>query len=605
MLNTVNTVATPAAMEGYKWDLSAMYSSVDEWHAHAAALEQSKEHRWVAPPANMGDPLSPEALAELLNKHFTVEQDLGRLYTYAHLWSDENLGHAPAKEAHDRAVRILLRYEEHMSWLRPYLSKIDNMRWKELMHAPSLAPFSQILISVDRLRPHTLSEQEERLMAMASAPLQTASKAFRSLSNVDMQLQPVADSQGVMHEMSQGLWGVYRESADRTLRKNAFEELYGKFGYYKHTLADLLTGQVEREWFDARARGFESVLDSALSPKAIPQEVYHQLIAAVRSHLPTLHRYMDLRRRVMGLEQLEPYDLYTPLVEVPIQNVEYDTAVDWVIDSVAPLGESYQAAVRKGLRQEGWVHVFEQPGKRSGAYSSGSYDSHPYILMNYRNTVNDAFTLAHEMGHSMHSKHANAANPYWDARYPIFVAEVASTFNEQLLNDHLRKIMPEAPAQAFLLEQQIEAIRRTVIRQTMFAEFELWLNQSVEQGAPLSADRISAKYGELVRDYYGPNISDNALIAYEWALIPHFYSTYYVYQYATGLASAQWLHDMVVRGGDQERERYLNFLRAGGSKDPVEQLEDAGVPLRSGAAVEATMQNMARWVAELELFLDQ
>ncbi len=605
MLNMANTEAAPPAVEVHKWDLRPMYATTKEWQQDAARLEQAQKDGWFAAPTNLDTAISAEALAELLDKHFTIDRELTRLGVYAHLWSDENLGHAPSKEAYDRAARIIRRYNEHMSWLRPYLAKMDNGSWQQLRQSEALTPYSQWLTHIDRLRAHTLSEEGERLMAMASAPLQTASKTFRSLSNVDMQLLPVADSHGEMHPMSQGLWGVYSRSEDRTLRKNAFDELHGSFAKYQHTLADLLIGQVELQWFHARARGFQSVLDASLSPDAIPLEVYHQLIAAVRSHLPTLHRYMDLRSKVMGLDQLEPYDLYVPLVESPITNVEYDNAVSWVIESVAPLGDDYQQAVRKGLMEEGWVHVYEQPGKRSGAYSSGFYDSHPYILLNYRNTVNDAFTLAHEMGHSMHSKHANASNPYWHADYPIFVAEVASTFNEQLLNDHLRKIMPDKQAQAYLLEQQIESVRLTVVRQTMFAEFELWLNEAVEQGAPLSAERLSEKYAQLVRDYYGPRMSDNALIAYEWSRIPHFYSAYYVYQYATGLASAQWLHDMVVNGGEEERQRYRDFLRTGGSKDPVVQLEHAGVPLRSGKAVEATMQNMARWLSELEQYLGQ
>jgi oligoendopeptidase F len=455
-----------------------------------------------------------------------------------------------------------------------------------------------------RLRDHTLSAKEEELLALGGNALSASQKAFSALNDADLDFGTVIDSEGNEHTLTHGSYQLLLRSPDRVLRKNAFEALHQRFSNHGNTIAELLNGQVQAHLFQARAHRYPSCLDAALYPKNVDTTVYHSLIEAVQNKLPLLHKYTRLRKRVLGVKELHMYDLYCPLVPDADVKMDYTEAEQLVIDSVAPLGEEYQSLLRKGLQQEHWVDRFENKNKRSGAYSSGCYDSMPYILMNYKGLLRDTFTLAHEAGHSMHSLLSRTHQAYQYSDYPIFLAEVASTFNEELLAHHLLNKTEDPKVRAYLLNERIEDLRGTLLRQTMFAQFELAIHQKAEEGEPLTPKTLSAIYQQLSSDFFGPDVVIDDEITIEWARIPHFYYNFYVYQYATGISTALALSKLVLEGGEKEREQYLSFLKGGCSKFPLDQLRCAGVDLSTPEPVETALELFGRLVDELEETLD-
>jgi oligoendopeptidase F len=586
------------------WNLDPLYAGWTAWEQALHQLEQQREQGWPTVRQPAVDGWTPAGVKTLLNAYMDISRALAKLYCFAHLRHDEDLSAAGPKGAYERSQIISTQFAEATSWLEPSLLNLPEEQWKNLVTSPELQPFQFWFEKLALQRPHILSASEERLMAMVSLPLSGASRAFSALHNVDFDYGEIFDGQGQKRPLTPGLFGVYLRDSDRQLRANAFQRVYDVLGGHIHTLNELLSTEMQAQVFQAKARHYQDVLESALQPQKIPTQVYSELIRVVTESLPLLHRYMELRKEVLGVDALQPYDLYVPLVPELQLEIPYSQAVDWVVESVSPLGQEYQEAVREGLTTGRWVDPFENKGKRSGAYSSGCYDSNPYILMNYRGTLSDVFTLAHEVGHSMHSWLANRNNTYWDSRYPIFVAEVASTFNEQLLFDLLLKKLTSPAQQLYLINQKLEEIRTTLYRQTQFAEFEWWMHQQVEQGNPLTSQSMDAAYGALNSTYYGPALSDIPTIHREWARIPHFYYGYYVYQYATGLSSAIALHDHVLKGGESARLHYLEFLKAGGSQFPLELLEKAGVSLRDGGAVKDALEHFEVLLHQMEKLLE-
>jgi oligoendopeptidase F len=475
------------------------------------------------------------------------------------------------------------------------------------MAAPELATYRVWLEDVLRGKPHVLTPAEERLISMAYEPLSAISRVYSVLKNVDLaaRLPEVADEAGEAQKLTHGLFIKFLEGRDRAVRKAAFDQYYAEFKGNRQTIAAALDGEVKAHIFSARVRHFDSALEASLFDDNVEPAVYDALIEAVHGALPAFYRYLALRKRRLGLEQMHMYDVYVPVVETVDLQYTYDEAVANVLAAVAPLGEEYVAVTREGLLG-GWVDRYENVGKRSGAYSSGSYDSQPFILMNYTGTLDSMFTLAHELGHSMHSWNSNHSQPYHLADYRILVAEVASTTNESLLNDYLLKVTEDRAVRAYLIDRYLDSFRATLFRQTMFAEFEKIIHAQVEAGEPLTVESLDGTYYDLVKLYFGDAVAfddEDAPIAWEWARIDHFFYDFYVYKYATGMSSAIALAEGIVEGREGALERYLAFLRGGSSRYPLDLLRAAGVDLATPEPVRAALAEFERLVGELETLL--
>ncbi len=582
-----------------RWNVEALYPSLEAWNQDFNKWKGKDEAvRWPHLAAFKGL-LSKDAktLASLIKTYLELDQHLGRLYTYAHLRHDEDVAQDVHKQGFMRITQLLHAFRQESSWIEPELLQISQEKIAQYLASEELREFKTFLEKLIRFKPHTLSASEEKLLATAGLALDSSQRAFGAFNNADLKFPKIADSQGVLHDLSHGSYATHIRSQDRVLRKNAFQTMLGGFVQYENTLCELINGQVQKHLFVAKARNFSSCLEAALFPHQIETSVYHNLIATVRKHLPVLHNYMALRKAILGYDELHMYDLSVPLMKDVDMSMPYNQAEKLIVESVAPLGQEYQSYLKKGLLEDRWVDRYENLRKRSGAYSSGCYKSMPYILMNYHNNFQDAMTLAHEAGHSMHSFLSWKTQPYQDADYTIFVAEVASTFNEELLLTHLLKITPEKEKRAYLINQKIEDLRNTFFRQTMFAEFELKIHEFAEQGIPLTPDLLKTEYKKLNVDYFGPAVSVDDEIAIEWARVPHFYYNFYVYQYSTGIAAACSLSKTVQQEGP---DNYLKFLSSGGSKFPLDLLKLAGVDMRQESAIEALIHRFEELTQELK-----
>lgn len=584
-----------------RWNVEALYASWDAWEKDVEtwARPRAKPH-WPEMDAFKGKLSDPKMVAALLEKTFLFDRHLSKLYTYAHLRHDEDVSAEVPNKAYTRMVSFLYEFREELSWVEPELLSLDDKTLQALLDADAVKEYRVHLEKIIRFKPFTLSSEMEKLMALSGKALETAQRAFGVLNNADLKFASVTDSQGNLREVSHGKYGLYLRSPDRLLRKAAFCSVHDSFLSYENTLCELIQGQMQRHVFEKRARGYTSCLQSALFPHQVDESVYTSLIAAVHKNLPALHRYAALRKRLLGYDELHLYDVYVPIVSDVNLSMNYKEAEEIVIDSVHPLGKEYQEILRKGLTVDRWVDRYENARKRSGAYSSGCYDSSPYILMNFQGTLNDVLTLTHEAGHSMHTYMSSKHQPYQYSQYPIFLAEVASTFHEELLLQHLMKKVGSKEEKAYLINQKIDDIRATFFRQTMFAEFELKMHEWVEQDIPLTPMLLKQEYRALNQKYYGPDLVIDNEIDIEWARIPHFYYNFYVYQYATGLSASCALAQKVLSEGESARKKYLEFLSSGSSKYPLETLALAGVDMRTCGPVDALIQRFTQLVDELE-----
>ncbi len=568
------------------WNLEALYPSLAAWQKDFDKPDALQEL------LALQGKLDLTSLPKALHLYFNLQRQGEKLYTWAHLKHDEDITDSTYKIAHEKAQNRLQLLAQKASWLEPEILEMQET----IVLAQELQEFRVYLEKLFALKKHHLPAREEELMALALQPLSTAYKSFSSLTNADFQFDKVSDSQGSLQELSHAYYGLHLQSKDRELRKNTFKTYHKKYSSFKNTLCDLLQGKISAHLFEAKARRFDSCLEAALKPKNIPLSVYHSLIKAVKSHLQPMTDYCAFRKNLLGYEDLHLYDMNVILAHD--YKIPYVKAEELVIKSVQPLGEEYQDTLRKGLHS-GWVDRFENKGKRSGAYSSGCFDSPPYILMNYKEILRDVFTLGHEAGHSMHSDYSRKHQPYHYSDYPIFVAEVASTFNEQLLFNQMLKESGSSAERNALIQSQIDNIRATLFRQTMFAEFELFLHTEVEEGRPLTPEILEEKYFGLLKTYFPSVITLDEEVAIEWARIPHFYYNFYVYQYATGLSAAIALSQKVLNGGDKERNAYLNFLKGGSSKYPIDLLKEAGVDMTTTAPFEDALAYFAQLTREL------
>lgn len=585
-----------------KWNVEALYPSLTQWQEKLKTYEKPKEGSRFAAITQYKGRLheGAEVVKECLETIFKTSRDLTNLSTYAHLRHDEDITHNEHKQAFGLISAIMHDFATQAAWFEPELIALPQQTLDQYLGSPLLAPYRFHLEKELRIKSHTLSPDQEQLLALAGKALDAPHKAFSAINDADFKFGKVADGKGQEHELTHGTYAIYVRAHDPVLRKNAFQAMQGKYGRYENTLAELLNGEVQAHVFNARARHYSSCLDAALFPKNIDTQVYHSLITAVHNKIDVLHNYVKVRKRLLKIKEIYPWDFAVPLIDQVDIKMPFEQAVDVLIESVAPLGKQYQITLEKGLKENRWVDRFENKNKRSGAYSSGSYDSMPYILMNYRDLLRDVFTLTHEAGHSMHSYLSRENQPYHYAGYPIFLAEVASTFNEELLIRRLLESAKTKEEKIFLINQKIDDIRGTLFRQTLFAEFELAIHTLAEQDIPLTPAKLNELYRDLNKFYYGPEVVLDPTLDSEWARIPHFYYDFYVFQYATGISAAMALAEKVTHGKREDQEAYLEFLKSGSSRYPIDTLKLAGVDMRSPQPVEMAIHSFDKWVKELD-----
>ena len=583
--------------ESDKWDLTHLFADASKWQEDVAWITQiyPRIAEWKG---RVGE--SAKTLADLLEFEKELDLKIERVFHFASLQLAEDSANNEYLTRIGQVQNLLTKIGETAAFVVPEIQAIDDEKFAKFIADPALTDWRIKLHKIRRMKPHVLSEREERILALGSVALSGYDDAFSQLTDVDMKFGVLTDEIGRQKPLTQSSFGSFLVKRDYELRKRAFHQFYEEFQDHQYTLATSLAYSVKADVFRARARNYSSALESALFPDDVPVEVYNGLIASVRANLKPLFRYFDLRRRVLGLSELHHYDTYVPLVAEIETHISFDEAVEKVIAALQPLGKEYVDVLSEGLRGR-WCDRYETKGKRSGAFSSGSYGAPPYILMNYKEDVfADVYTLAHEAGHSMHTWFSQKSQSFQDYEYPIFLAEVASTFNEELLTHHLLEQTSDPKMRAYIINRQIDDIRGTVFRQTMFAEFEKIIHAIEENGDALTLEVFKSEYHKLLEAYFGQNFVLDPQLDLECLRIPHFYSSFYVYKYATGISAAVALAERVLSGKPGSVDAYLGFLRSGGSKFPLETLKAAGVNMGTSAPVASTLKLFERRLSELE-----
>ena len=583
--------------EGDTWDLASLFQSDASWLEVMAEFE--KEIGGFAQfTGRLGE--SAEVLAQCLAFDVKLDRLGERLGTYAFLKTTEDQGNSHYQGFVARYQNLATKAGQAASFIRPEILSIPAERMAAMMKEECLKPYALVLERINRYRKHTLSQPEENLLAMQGEMAQTASKAFRQLNDADLKFGELVNENGDSIELTNASFSSFLLSPDRDVRKRAFHQYYKQFQAHENTLSATLAGSIHGDVYYAKARNYQSARESSLFADNVPLSVYDNLITAVRNRLPEVHSYFDMRRRKMGLADIHHYDTYVPVLAAQQSHHTWDEAVSVVLKSLQPLGPEYCQALEKGLRGR-WSDRYPNQGKQSGAFSCGTYDADPFILMNFKPSVlNDVFTLTHEAGHSMHSFYSAANQPFQYYNYTIFVAEVASTFNEQLLAHYMVQNAKTKEEKAAILNHEIDSIRATIVRQTMFAEFEKITHDMAENGEPLTVASFKAVYAELLRAYFGPEFVIDEELSLECFRIPHFYRAFYVYKYATGLSAAIALSKRVLEGGKEELDAYLGFLKGGCSKDPLDLLKGAGVDMTKPEPVEVALIQFGELVKQLD-----
>ncbi len=588
-----NRADVPAAD---RWDLSTLYKSDDDWEAALASIPALTE-TLAAFKGKLGD--SAADLLGALKALESLDRTIELVAQYASLHYAADLGDAAAQEREGRVTMAITQADSAASFFFPELMAIADGTIRAWMQDASFDDYRVYLTKRLRMKPHILSEQEERLIALQAESAQTAHKTFSLLNNADLQFGTVSVN-GKDEPLTHSTYTLFMEHTDRAVRKEAYGKFYAAFEQHQNTIASLYAGSVSQDIFEARARGYVSSLEAALFGDNVPLSVYHNLIDTVHKNLPTLHRYYALRKKILGLDELRHYDVYVPLARHIERKTSYESAVELCRNALAPLGTDYTDILCDGLLH-GWVDRYENKGKRSGAFSSGAYTGYPYILLNYKDSsVRDVFTMIHEGGHSMHSHYSKTNNPFMSYDYTIFEAEVASTFNEELLFEYLLKNAADKDMRSYLLAMRANDILATLHRQTMFAEFELKAHELAENGTPLNAQILRGIYRGLLEQYFGSGMVFEPTSDLEGLRIPHFYNAFYVYKYSTGISAALALAKRVTQGGKSERDDYFAFLKSGGSRYPIESLRAAGVDMASTEPTQSALDTFAAIVDELE-----
>lgn len=586
--------------EEHTWKVSDMYESTAEWKQ---ALNQVKEiadriagmeGRVTESAANLYQVLKDcDAYGEIIDLAFNYAQ---RLY-------DQDRNDSTHQAMSQKVYGVWADVAGMISFIEPEILAVPEEQletfYKEL---PELESYRGKIAEIQRLRGHSLSAEMEKLLAMTSEMSQTPEQVFAVMNSADIRFPEITDENGEKVRLTHGNYVLFLQSADRRVRKEAFEAMYSVYKQFVNTFAGLYNGQVKQQIFFAKARKYDSTLDAALTANNVSVKVYENLLDTVSANMDKLHRYVKLRKKCLGLDELHMYDIYTPMIADAARKVPFEEAKETVLKALAPLGEEYVAKVKEGFENR-WIDVYENEGKCTGAYSAGAYGTHPYVLLNYSETLDDMFTLAHEMGHAMHSFYSNSTQPFTYAEYKLFVAEVASTCNEVLLMEYLLKNTIDKKERAYLLNHYLDSFKGTVYRQTMFAEFEKESNRMAEQGESLTAESLNELYLKLNQKYYGTDIISDEEIAFEWAKIPHFYYNFYVYQYATGFSAAVALARGILKEGEPAVERYKKFLCGGCSESPLELLKIAGVNLESPKPVQDALDVFGEILDEIEALL--
>ena len=584
-----------------KWDLSSIFNSDTEWEAALAELEGLNQ-AVTAFKGKLGS--EPETLLSALKAYEKALLKMECVYHYASLQHEADEDDTTATDRYGRAMMAYTQQSAAFSFVDPELMEIDESHLKEWSQRPDYADYKVYLQKLLHFKKYTLSEKEERILSLQGQPAQTAETAFSVLTNVDMNKTfGTVNVDGEEQQLTETTWGLFLHNQDRKVREEAYKKFYAKFEEHQNTIAALYAGSVNQDVFTMRARGYDSSLHAALYGNKVPLSVYHNLIDCIHKNLDSLHKYYGIRKRALGLDELRHWDVYVPLVKSVETKTSYEESVEICRKALAPLGKEYTDRLCDGLLN-GWADRYENIGKRSGAFSSGCYVGNPYILLNYNEeNIRDVFTMAHEGGHSMHSWYSVHNNPFMSYDYTIFEAEVASTFNEELVFEYLLRQAEKdgnKDLQKYLLAMRADDILATLYRQTMFAEFELKAHELVEAGTPLTPELLRKIYRELLELYFGPDMHFEANSDLEGLRIPHFYSAFYVYKYATGISAALALAKRVTGGGDRERQDYFAFLKSGGSRYPIESLKVAGVDMETVEPVQAACDTFKKIVEELE-----
>ncbi|TWW12900.1 oligoendopeptidase F [Dellaglioa algida] len=588
--------------EKLTWDVKKVYQSDALFEEDFKKIEKS-----VLTISNLQGTLSQDdsALLTGLKSIFNLERMLEKVYVYANLKNDQDTENPTYQALNARAGSLAAKVSAAISWLEPEIIAMPKATLDQFIaNNQELKSYQHFFDSLLMEKAHVLSHAEETLLAGASDIFGASSKTFEILNNADLKFPVVQDERGDDVQLSQGIYGVLLESTDRSVREQAFKKLYEVYGQFQNTLASTLSSHVKVHNYSAQIRHYENARDASLSNNQIPEIVYNTLVEQVNKHLPLLHRYVTLRKKILNVEKLHSYDLYTPMTGEPALSYTYDEAKDEALKALHEMGPDYLSHVQEAF-DERWIDVVENQGKRSGAYSSGMYDTAPYMLLNWQNNVNNLYTLVHEMGHSVHSYYTHHNQPYLYGDYPIFLAEIASTTNENTLTHYLLKTQTDPKVRAFLLNYYLDGFKGTVFRQTQFAEFEHWIHEEDAAGNPLTADKLSSYYADLNQKYYGDSLERDPEIAMEWSRIPHFYYNYYVYQYATGFAAATTLSEGITSGKKDALDHYLTYLKAGSSDFPIDVMKKAGVDMTKSEYLDNAFSVFEIRLNELEALLPE
>jgi oligoendopeptidase F len=588
--------------EDKTWRLEDIFETDELWEKELKSLEEDIK-QFEKYQGKLSE--SADTLYDLLSLQDELSERLGKLYTYAHMRYDQDTTNSFYQGLNAQAETLITVASSEMSFITPEILEMDEEKLASFLEEKEeLQLYKKTLDEITRQRPHVLSKAEEALLAEASEPMSSSSQTFGMLNNADLTFPAVENEKGEKVDLTHGRYLGFLESDDRRVRQDAFKSMYDTYGKFINTFASTLNGNIKKDNFNAKVRNYESARQAALDNNNIPEKVYDNLVEAVNERLPLLHKYTKLRKKVLELDELHMYDLFTPLVKDVDMKIPYEKAQQYVVDSFSPLGDAYKNIVKEGYENR-WIDVEENKGKRSGAYSSGAYGTNPYILLNWQDNVNDMFTLAHELGHSVHSYYSQKYQPFRYGNYSIFVAEVASTTNEALLNDYMLKSLDDEKKKLYILNHFLEGFRGTVFRQTMFAEFEHDIHVRAQNGEALTADKFTEIYYDLNKKYFGDDVVSDEEIGLEWARIPHFYFNYYVYQYATGYSAATALANQILEGKEGAVDRYLDFLKAGNSEYPIDVLKMAGVDMTSKQPMLDALDVFGQKVDEMERLLSK
>ncbi len=581
----------------YKWAIKDLYHSDADWENEYCKVEEfiprlaSYEGKVTS---------SCKELYDFLSLRDTVSLLLERLIVYSNQKYHEDTANTTYQKLSDRASMLAVKFEGSISFFHSEIMKLSEEKLNNFYEeCSSLQFYRRYLDNLFRKKPHILSEAEEKLLAAAGEVTEAPSNIFTIFNNADIQFAQIMNENQQEVQLTHGRYTTFLQSNDRRVRKEAFEAMYAPYITYKNTLAAVYTANLKQEHFYAKARNYPSSMAMELDDSNIPLEVYDNLLQVVHENLPLLHRYMEIRKKCLKVEELHMYDLYVPMVSSVSMNINFEEAKKIVQEGLKPLGKEYEEVLKEGY-ENGWIDIYENQGKRSGAYSWGAYGTHPYVLLNYQDNLNNTFTLCHEMGHAIHSYYSDHNQQYLYAGYKIFVAEVASTCNEALLMQHLLKTTTDKDKRAYLINYQLEQFRTTLYRQTMFAEFEKITHNMVQEGEPLTAESISHIYHDLNVKYFGSQVVVDSEIDMEWARIPHFYNPFYVYQYATGYSAAIALSKRILENGQEAVNDYINFLKGGSSKDPIDLLKGAGVDMTKSEPIKQALSVFEELLNEME-----